>query len=281
MYKYVPSGVSANAPLIVVLHGCTQSAKSYARDTGFNDLADKYKFYIVYAEQGKGNNPLKCFNWFSDDDNRRGKGEVASIEQMVKKMKADHSIDKDKVFVTGVSAGGCMTANMMATYPDVFAGGAVMAGIPYGCAESAIEGMTCMFFVKNKSPEEWGKAIRNASPPEARESYPVLSVFHGSDDDKVPPPYAEELVEQWTDVHGADTNADVVDTLRGHSHRVYHDNNGKPIVEVYILNDMGHGISVDPGDGEDQGGEQGKYAFDMRIWSSYYAAKFWGIIPEQ
>jgi poly(hydroxyalkanoate) depolymerase family esterase len=281
MYKYVPSEMPANAPLIVVLHGCTQSAKSYARDTGFNQLSDEYKFYVVYAEQDRNNNPLKCFNWFSNDDSSRDNGEAASIAQMVNKMMQDYAVNKDNVFVTGVSAGGCMTANMMAAYPDVFAGGAVMAGIPYGCASNATEGMACMFLPKNQRPQIWGDYVRNASPEQAQDSYPILSVFHGNADDKVPSAYAIELMEQWTNVHAADTTPEISETFRGHAHTVYNDNHNRPVAEIYVLNGMGHGISVDPGDGHDQGGQQGKYAFDTGVWSSYYAAKFWGLIPEE
>jgi poly(hydroxyalkanoate) depolymerase family esterase len=278
MYRYVPTDVPDNAPLVVVLHGCTQTAASYARETGFNDLADKHKFYVVYAEQSRKNNPLACFNWFDPEDGTRDRGEAASIAQMVQKMKNDYSIDARKVYVTGVSAGGCMTANMAAAYPDLFAGAAVMAGIPYGCASSTLEGMTCMFLAKDQSPQRWGNLVRDASPREAQESYPIVSIFHGSADDKVPPKYATELMEQWTTVHLADMEPDLEEHFRGHPHRVYQDDNGKPVVEIYILEGMGHGISVDPGTGEDEGGEEGDYAFNEGVWSSYYAAKFWGLV---
>jgi poly(hydroxyalkanoate) depolymerase family esterase len=279
MYKHIPENAPENAPLVVVLHGCTQTAESYAKDTGFNDLADRLGFLVVYAEQDSKNNDFKCFNWFSSDDADRGRGEAASIAQMVEKMKADHSIDASKVFVTGVSAGGCMTANMMAAYPDVFAGGAVMAGIPRQCATDATEGMMCMFIPKDRSPQEWGNDVRDASPMSAQNSYPVIAVFHGTADDKVPVAYAGELMEQWTNVHQTDATPDIDEEFRGHRHRVYNDADGKPVAEVYLLEGMGHGIAVDPGSGPDEGGNEGEYAFNEGVWSSYYAAKFWGIIP--
>jgi poly(hydroxyalkanoate) depolymerase family esterase len=278
MYKYVPENILEKAPLVVVLHGCTQTAESYAKDTGFNELADDQGFLVVYAEQDRKNNPYGCFNWFSVDDADRGEGEAASIAQMVDKMKADYDVDADKVFVTGVSAGGCMTSNMLAAYPDVFAGGAVMAGIPRGCAENAIGGMMCMFRAVDRSPSEWGDEVREASAGVSFTRFPIVSVFHGSEDQKVPSSYVQELVDQWTNAHATDTTPELDAAFRGHAHQVYYDGDGTPVVETYILDGMGHGISVDPGMGEDQGGQEGDYAFNKGIWSSYYAAKFWGIV---
>ena len=128
MYKHVPSGMPADAPLVVALHGCTQSAAAYEA-SGWSALANTHKFYVVYPEQQSGNNSNKCFNWFESGDIARGQGEALSIKQMVDKMKADHLVDDKRVFVTGLSAGGAMTALMLATWPDVFAGGAIFAAL--------------------------------------------------------------------------------------------------------------------------------------------------------
>ena len=85
-------------------------------------------------EQTQANNSNRCFNWFLRSDNRRDQGEALSIRQMVDKMRADHGVDPKRTFVTGLSAGGAMTSVMLATYPEVFAGGGIVAGLPYGCA---------------------------------------------------------------------------------------------------------------------------------------------------
>jgi poly(3-hydroxybutyrate) depolymerase len=135
MFKHVPAGLSASAPLIVVMHGCTQNARGYANEAGW---------VLVLPEQRKANNDNLCFNWFQAGDIERGKGEALSIRQMVDKVTADHGTDPKRTYVTGLSAGGAMTSVMLATYPDVFAGGGIVAGLPYGCARSLTDALLCM-----------------------------------------------------------------------------------------------------------------------------------------
>src|SRR5512140_1661220 len=122
MFKYVPAGLPTNAPLVVALHGCTESASSYSTQTEWGNLADRFQFAVVFAETNSSNNSLSCFNWFQPGDITRDQGEALSIKQMVDTMKSAHGSDPTRVFVTGMSAGGLMTEGMMATYRDVFAG---------------------------------------------------------------------------------------------------------------------------------------------------------------
>src|SRR5262245_52717305 len=136
MFNFVPAGLPSGAPLVVVLHGCTETASSYSTQTGWGDLATRFGFATVFAEQQTANNSLGCFNWFQPSDTSRGQGEALSIQQMVDHMKSTRGSDPARIFVTGISAGGIMTEVMMATYPDVFAAGAVMSGAPYACASS-------------------------------------------------------------------------------------------------------------------------------------------------
>ena len=136
MFEYVPDGLPPGSPLVVALHGCTQSAKEFGDDSGWAGLAERYRFALLLPEQQEANNEDLCFDWFRDEDNRRDRGEAASIRAMVDRTVADHGLDPGRVFVTGLSAGGAMTAVMLAAYPEVFAGGAVIAGVPYGCAST-------------------------------------------------------------------------------------------------------------------------------------------------
>ncbi len=275
MYKYVPADMPPGAPLVVAIHGCTQDAESFDHLAAWSRLADRYKFLVAYPEQKRVNNPRKCFNWFIPGDIRRSEGEAGSIKFMVDKMKKDHSVDEKKVFLAGLSSGGCMTAVMMSVYPDVFSGGAIMSGVPFKCATSPMELFVCMAGV-DKTPGDWGNLVRE-SYKGYKGKYPACSIFHGDSDSTVNVSSARELVEQWTNVHSTDQIPEVDEIFRGHTHRVYQDENGKPVVESYIIKDMPHGIAVDPGDNKDQGGHTGAYSIDRDIWSSYYAARFWGI----
>jgi poly(hydroxyalkanoate) depolymerase family esterase len=152
---YVPEGLKGPAPLVVVLHGCTQNAAVYDHGSGWSTLADRHGFILLFPEQQRANNPLLCFNWFSGNDTQRGMGEAASIRAMIDLMVKSWPVDRERIFVTGLSAGGAMAAVMLATYPEVFAAGAILAGVAYGCADSVSEAFGCM----------GGRARSDAPPP--------------------------------------------------------------------------------------------------------------------
>jgi poly(hydroxyalkanoate) depolymerase family esterase len=158
MFKYVPA--QPEPALVVVLHGCTQTAANYDLGAGWSTLADRYGFVLLLPQQQASNNLNSCFNWFLADDIERGKGEARSIRQMVETMILDHGIDRGRVFVTGLSAGGAMTSVMLATYPDMFAAGAVIAGLPYRTATNVKEAFESMFQVRARSAREWGDLVR-------------------------------------------------------------------------------------------------------------------------
>jgi poly(hydroxyalkanoate) depolymerase family esterase len=275
MYSLVPAGLSGPSPLVVVLHGCTQTAAVYAALSGWNDLAVSRKVLLVYAEQPSSNNATKCFNWFLPELASRDKGEAASIEQMVDKMRADHSVDDARIFVTGLSAGGAMTAALLADYPDVFAAGALMAGIPAGCATSYGEGLDCMAGV-DRTPAAWGDLARAADPGHSG-AWPRVVAFHGTKDQVVAYSNLQELADQWTNLHGAAATPTQTLTVKGQSVNVYKDGGGAEVVRTYTISGMSHGIAVDPGTGAEQGGTAGAYSYSVGLWSSYYAAEFFGL----
>ncbi len=278
MYKHVPSGMPANAPLVVALHGCAQTAAAYEA-SGWTALANTHKFYVVYPEQQSGNNSSKCFNWFESGDIARGQGEALSIKQMVDKMAADHSIDPSRIFVTGLSAGAYMTTALAATYPDVFAAAAPIAGGPYKCATSMTGAFSCMSPGTDKTPAAWGDLARSGySGYNGRK--PKFSIWHGSSDSIVKPMNMDETMQQWTNVHGIDQTADVSDSVAGFPHKVYKDASGNALVETWSITGMGHGTPVDPGAGASQCGTAGAYILDVNICSSYYIGKFFGIIND-
>ncbi|WP_307813111.1 PHB depolymerase family esterase [Streptomyces sp. N35] len=282
MYRYVPDGLPAGRPLVVAMHGCSLSgtglAAGFGTRTGWKELADRHEFTLVLPETGTANNAMNCFNWFKTADITRDQGEALSIKQMVDKAKADQSADPSRVYVTGLSAGGGMTSVVMAAYPEVFAGGGIAAGLPYGCAPETNE-WTCMSPGAAKSPAQWGDKVRAASPGgTSRTAWPTLSVWHGTGDTTVVPANLQELVDQWTNVHGADQTADVSDTVSGAAHKVFKNLSGRPVVESFTISGMGHGQPIDPGTGAGQCGQTGDtYIPDANICSAHHMARFWGL----
>lgn len=204
MFEYVPAGLADGAPLVVALHGCTQSASGYDFGSGWSTLASAFGFAVVFPEQSRANNPNNNFNWFLPSDAVRGAGEAHSIAQMTEHMIKRHGLDRRRVLVVGLSAGGAMSAAMLAAYPDVFAGGAIIAGLPQGGAVNVLEALQAMVRAPDRSSGEWGDLVRAASPHQG--PWPKVSLWHGSADTIVAPGNLEEAVKQWRDVHGCTRN---------------------------------------------------------------------------
>ena len=275
MFKYVPSGLPTNAPLVVALHGCSQTAANYDAETGWQLFADRFRFALLLPQQQSANNSSGCFNWFETVDTTRGQGEALSIKQMVDRMIVDHGTAASRVYITGLSAGGAMTSTMLAAYPDVFAGGAIVAGIPHRCATSQSAAFSCMNPGSNLTPAQWGDKVRASSTWTG--PWPIVSIWHGDGDYVVRPMNLTESMEQWTNVHGIDQTPEVSDTVGGFPHKVYKTASGQTRVETYTITGMGHGTPVDPGAGATQCGTAGAYILDVNLCSSYYIARFFGL----
>jgi poly(hydroxyalkanoate) depolymerase family esterase len=274
MIRYVPEGLPAGRPVVVALHGCTQTASAYNTGSGWRELADRMRFTVLSPEQKTANNLSRCFNWFERGDTTRGQGEAESIAQMVRQTVADTGADPSRVYVTGLSAGGAMTAVMLATYPELFAGGGIVAGLAYRCAASMIDAFSCMYPGKNLSPATLGDAVRSASPHTG--PWPTVSVWQGSADYTVAPANATELVEQWTNVHGIPATPTRTDTVAGYPHAVY-ESGGRAVVERYTITGMGHGQPVDPGTGAGQCGQAGAYLLDVHLCAAWNMATAWNL----
>ena len=281
MFRHVPSGMPANAPLVVVMHGCTQRAAGM-EGAGWSNAADVYKFYVVYPQQQSGNNMTSCFNWFEPADFTRDRGEALSIKQMVDAMKATYSIDPSRVYVAGFSAGGYMVPAMLAAYPDVFSAGAIHSGGPYRCAESMNAGFSCMSPGVNRTPAAWGDLVRGAYPGYAGPR-PRVTIWHGTSDYTVNVMNLTEAMEQWTNVHGIDQTPDTVETVGGFPRKVYRDGVGRALVETWELTGMGHGVAMDAqfqfpgGTGSAACGAVGAYLNDVNLCSVYHQLQFFGI----
>ncbi len=278
MYVYRPTSLPANPAVVFALHGCTQNAQGYADHSGLPEMADQYGFLVVFAETTSSNNLNKCFNWFQTGDNRRGQGEAASIRQMAAHTVTAYGADARRVYVTGLSAGGAMTSVMLATYPDVFHAGAVVAGLPYGCADDVISAYSCMSPGTDLTPAQWAERVRAAHPSWSG-PWPRVAVWHGDRDTTVVPRNADELRDQWTALHGLSqtpgrTSVFGPDSTR---HEEYLTGNGSVAVEVNRVASIGHGTPVDPGSGPQQCGSTGAAHFLDSICSSYWIARFFGL----
>ncbi len=304
MWECVPTGLEGKAAtpagLVVALHGYTQGVtdpKSPMQSWGYKPttqwavLAEKYKFYVVFADHG-----TSAFQWyafFGTSGIARTDLEPTQLAQMVADMKSEHNIDADKVFVNGLSAGAYMTTVMLATYPDVFAGGSMFEGGAYGCSTSCAalgkkgQGWTwpgnhAASLVTQAYPQTW-------QSPSARK--PKLLVFQGDADGAVTPENLADVTQQWTGALGL-AGAGTTSTLKGHDYTEWQQN-GKAVFATILMHGIGHGTPVDPGSGADQGGWDpvpSKTAVNdanavqdwtntAGIYGPYYSAKFWGLIP--
>jgi poly(hydroxyalkanoate) depolymerase family esterase len=276
MFQYLPPQAAETIGLVVVLHGCTQTAASYDFGAGWSTLAHRYGFALLFPEQQKSNNPNGCFNWFLPEDVRRGSGEVLSIRQMIAKIAHDHSIDPGRIFITGLSAGGAMTSAMLACYPEIFGGGAIIAGLPHGAASNVHEAFQSMYQCPTRAAREWGDLVRSAAPQPAR--WPRISVWHGNADTTVIPTNAREIIKQWTDVHGLPTMPSKQTIVDGYPRQVWINDHGKDVVESYSITQMAHGTPLATGERDDACGAEGPFLLNVGISSSYHIAKFFGLV---
>jgi poly(hydroxyalkanoate) depolymerase family esterase len=272
MFAYAPKDLPRRAPLVIALHGCTQTAADYDHGTGWSSLADSLGFAVVYPQQQPANNPKNCFSWFLPGDIARGDGEALSIREMVEHALATFGADRRKVFVTGLSAGGAMASVMLATYPEVFAGGAIIAGLPYGCANNVQQAFEAMFSDQGSAAQELGDRVREASKHPG--PWPKISVWHGTGDPIVRPSNGEDIIRQWTSVHGLSERPSHEDSLDTYTRRLWRDENGKVRIEAFSIDGMAHGVPLAT-TAEESCGSAGAFFLDVGISSTHHIARFW------
>jgi poly(hydroxyalkanoate) depolymerase family esterase len=267
---YLPKDLPEDAPLVVVLHGCTQTAAGYDHHSGWSRLAEDIGFALLFPEQQRANNPNLCFSWFQPADTKRGSGEALSIRQMVEAMASTHGIDRRRIFVTGLSAGGAMAMAMLATYPEVFAGGAIIAGLPYGSATTIPEAFDRMRGRGGPAEQDLQRALRSASGHPG--PWPRISIWHGAADHTVAPSNADAIAAQWRGVHRLEKLPTHSETAGRLARQVWCDVTGEVMMEINMVAGMAHGTPLGEGLGV-----PGPYMLDVGISSTRQIARFWGV----
>jgi poly(hydroxyalkanoate) depolymerase family esterase len=235
-YKvYIPSRydktVDATYPLIVMLHGCKQNPDDFAAGTMMNQIAEEHGCFVVYPAQTNAKNISHCWNWFSRNDQERDKGEPSIIADITRRVMDEYKIDRRRVYVAGLSAGGAMAAIMGHAYPELFAAIGIHSGLAVGAASDVASAFA---------------AMKNGASPSSKHSSaarPII-VFQGDGDTTVHPKNAAQVLSQFAG-DGIDAIAQNNKTSHGCSYTktVYRDRSGKEIAEQWLVHGAGHAWS--------------------------------------
>ncbi|KRB61531.1 polyhydroxybutyrate depolymerase [Rhizobium sp. Root708] len=240
MKTYVPSTLPNKPALVVVLHGCRQTPESMDGASGFSKLAKDRGFVLLYPEQTHSNNPQRCFNWFRPSEVARDRGELLSIKQMIDHALKRHRADRARVYIVGLSAGGAMTGALVANYPDMFAGAAIVAGMPVGAVRDAMSALRAMKSGASPPAAGWGARIHEISPD--RRAWPPISIWQGIADRTVNPANALACVDQWVEASGLERGASRAEKKAWGQLSTW--GAGGRQVSLYSIDGMGHGLPV-------------------------------------
>ncbi len=237
-YKlYIPSGYAGKSlPLVVMLHGCTQSPDDFAAGTRMNLLAEDQTFLVAYPAQSASANPSKCWNWFRPGDQARDRGEPSLIAGATRQIAQDFAVDRSRIYAAGLSAGGAAAAILGATYPDLYAAIGIHSGLACGAARDLPSAMT---------------AMRQGGRPGAATATPTI-VFHGDRDTTVNPRNGAQIIETGAAHQAGLTVTSIRGTSPGgdaYTQDIYADANGRPMLEYWRVHGAGHAWSGGSADG--------------------------------
>src|SRR5918998_3887683 len=248
-YKlYIPSGyIGQEVPLVVMLHGCTQSPNDIAAGTQMNALAEEHIFLVAYPAQAQGVNLNKCWNWFKVSDQQRGRGEPSLVAGITRRIIDEYNVADGRVYVVGMSAGGAMAAIVAEAYPELYAAVGVHSGLAPGAAHDLSSAFTAM---RGGSPGGAVSAHRIAS--KSARTVPTI-VFHGDCDTTVHPRKGDQLLAHFANTGGREIKQAPALRARvgqgqvpgGHSYTcyTYHDANDLAVAQRWTVNGLGHAWS--------------------------------------
>ncbi len=248
MYRFVPTGLARGRPLVVLLHGCGETATTFSTSSGFEAQATQRQFALVLPQQQALNNFQLCFNWFEAANQQRDSDELLSIKQMVDRMATDVGSDPQQVYIAGFSAGAALVANLLATSPDRFRAGAIAAGVSFKCTESVVGASACLAGGSpsntdggTRTTAERAEDVRRAYPSFTG-MYPRVAVWQGGADVFVWPSSSAGLMTQWTAVHGIDQTADGTQAITSGGTRTFFRaaTGGTTLVELNEVPGLGH-----------------------------------------
>ncbi|WP_366521941.1 PHB depolymerase family esterase [uncultured Paracoccus sp.] len=236
---YVPASAAGGiAGVVVMLHGCTQTAEDFAAGTGMNELAELHRLVMIYPQQSRGDNAQSCWCWFNPEDQQRGRGEPEIIAGIARQVCTEFTVTGENCFVAGLSAGGAMAAILGRTYPDVFAAVGVHSGLPHGAARDVGSAFAAMAGRGETLPP----AVSHC-PAHARHQRWIL--FHGTQDATVHPSNADALERQALDGVSQTIESDGRGVAGGRSYRLHiaTSTNGERVLESWRIEGLAHAWS--------------------------------------
>jgi len=259
---------SEHPALVVLLHGCAQHGDELAQQSGLLGLAKKHNFALLLPQQGLTNNIKRCFNWYSDVDYTKDEGESLSIKNMITTLQKQ--LGSEQVYIIGLSGGGAMTSAMLVNYPDLFNAGAVVAGIPFPCADGLITGISCMKNGPSQTIEQLVSLTKKLNSQQ--KAWPRLSVWTGAADGIVNPLNSSMLAQQWASLSNLSAKPNV-DKQSGYTITRWQDQSKITHVELVEVMGLGHGIMVNPK--VENGGEVTDYLLASPVSTAKHVVNFW------
>jgi len=234
-------GAKNNHNLVVLLHGCVQQGQTLAEQTGLQALAKTKQFSLLIPQQSQSNNIKGCFNWFSEQDIEKNQGESLSIKNMITTVNAKQNFNN--IYIIGLSAGGAMASSMLVNYPELFSAGAIIAGIPYPCADNLITAIACMRSGPSQDPTELTQRVKQKNS--SANHWPALSIWTGNQDMVVNPKNSQQLALHWAQLTQS-AQQPTITHHQGYKISQWHGLQQKVNVELIEVENMAHGIAVAP-----------------------------------